>query len=81
MQLISTIETTEHLGCGPNGRTQLKITRTCCGVTTVHYGELLDSDEDWETMQRFNEDMEEVRRDFIYKNAMSERSAQETFVF
>ncbi|MBI2056969.1 hypothetical protein HYT91_01815 [Candidatus Pacearchaeota archaeon] len=39
----------------------------------------LDSPEDLKTMEEMNKSMEETRRDFLYKNAMSERSARECY--
>jgi hypothetical protein len=40
----------------------------------------VDPKEELEKMKRMNSYMEEVRRDYIYKNAMSERSAREVIL-
>lgn len=71
---------TENLGKGPNGRTQTKTTITFGDTVKVVYGELLDSEEDYKIMKEFNEDMEKVRQDFNYKNAMSEQSAKKVWI-
>jgi len=40
----------------------------------------IDPEEEQEKTKRMNSYMEEVHRDFIYKNAMSERSAREVIL-
>ena len=48
--------------------------------TTVLLGEYMDSSADYESMRKINEEMKEVRRDFIMKNAASERSASKIYL-
>ncbi|HAE36489.1 MAG: hypothetical protein UR85_C0005G0003 [Candidatus Nomurabacteria bacterium GW2011_GWF2_35_66] len=40
----------------------------------------VDPEEELQKMERMNSYMREVRRDFIYKSAMSERSASEVIL-
>jgi hypothetical protein len=42
---------------------------------------VLDKPEDIKAMIKLNESMERVRRDFLYKNAMSEIGAKECWVY
>ena len=83
MLQINTI--THRISClgekNENGRTQTMLYFVKNGaLKLIIRGEIMDSPEDFASMQRINEHMKKVRQDFIQKNAASELSAEKCII-